>query len=924
MKIKLTLIALLVYLIGFSQSGEIDTSFGTNGKVITGFGSNNNTANAVAFQPDGKFIVGGGYISNRGDFDFALARYNSNGSLDTSFGEEGKVVTDFGTSNNYSHVHSVYVLPDGKIMALGSSGVESLIPRLVIVRYNANGTIDAGFGSNGKIVSQFFSMSHQGNKLVFLPDGKFLVTSVKRYSTDTTYYFGVERYTADGLLDTDFGTNGETVTSFGTGMNIPSAITLQSDGKILVTGRYQATNLPQMAVARFNANGTLDTTFDGDGKVVTTFGTGIIGEAFHISVNPDNKIAVAGILYSPVRSLGLLRYNPNGSLDTSFDGDGKVITIFADGYDNISSITKQADGKFLIVIRSDNYALTASDLVVRRFNATGVLDTTFGNNGQISTTFNTGTNEAQAAGISPDGKIVLVGKSIPLGNATTDFAIARYNADGAIDVSLDNDGKVTTSFEKGNDQVTHLLVQPDDKLITIGTSAHRQSNGDTFKNIILSKYNSDGSLDTSFGNSGKMVSVFGQNKNYTSAAVLQNDGKIVVGNMYYNTTIDNFYHHEIIRYNANGSVDSSFGTNGKAVVNFEISSLKIQSDGKIIVGGTGTANTPNAGVNITRFNADGTIDNSFDNDGTTIIALGNVYYGKLSVLLQSDGKIVVTGSASHPDLFNDAPAFVASRINSNGTLDTTFGTNGKAAILINDNCFAYSGFIQPDGKILITGMSFGGGVIYFSSSRFTAEGTIDTTYGNNGAASDSLAYDYRIINDILLQADGKFLVALSQYNFPLNTYDFKIRRFNPDGTFDNEFGGFAGINTSFFSGYDEVFSLGLQSDNKIIAAGNTFNGVTNDFAMTRYTNTVLNITDFTIDTDVMLYPNPTTGILNIKTSDSIEYEIQEFSVYNMLGQMVYNNSDDKTIIDTRSFPNGIYNLQIKTSKGLINKKFIRE
>lgn len=924
MKIKLLLLLFCFGFRCFGQSGDTDTTFGTNGKITTGFGSNSSNANAVAFQTDGKFLVGGAYMANNGNLDFALSRHHNDGTLDVSFGEEGKIVTAFGGSNNFNYIHSVYVLPDGRIMALGCIGTESLVPVVAIVRYNSNGSVDSSFGVNGKLITQFYSFNSSANKLVFQPDGKFLITAIKRLPADPDHYFGVARYDADGLPDTGFGTNGTATISFGTGQNIPSAIALQPDGKIVVAGRYQATNLPQMALARLHANGTLDSSFDGDGKTITTFGAGTISEAMQLSVSTDGKITAAGIIYSPTRAFGVLQYNSNGSLDTSFDGDGKAMGLFTDGYNDITGIIKQPDGKFLVVIRPNDFTLVTSDLIVRRYNSTLTIDTAFGNNGQIAATFDTGQNEAQAAAISPDGKIVVVGKSVPLFGGVSLFAVARYSTNGTIDPTLDYDGKLTTAFEKGDDQLAQLLVLPDDKLIAVGVSAHRHRNGDTFRNIILSKYNANGTSDNTFAAAGKSIAVFGQNKNYVAAAVLQNDGKILVGNMYYNAAIDNLYHHEIIRFNANGSLDTAFGINGKAVVDFEVSSLAVQPDGKILVAGTGTPNTPNAGYNLTRFNTNGSLDNGFDNDGTALADNWNAYYGKATVLLQPDGKIVVAGSASHPDLFNDTPAFVAVRFTTNGVLDTTFGTNGRAAMLANDNCFAYAAFSQADGKILLAGQSFGGSMIYFTGGRFDTNGAVDTSYGTAGTSSGALAYDYRVINNIQLQRDGKLLVALSQYNQPQNSYDFRIRRFNPDGTYDNEIGGLAGISASFFSGYDEAFSIRLQSDDKIIVAGNTFNGLTNDFALIRYTNSVLGNEAFDFASSWVLYPNPTRGILNVKASADNTTDIGKLRIYDMLGQLVYESKDDQTTIDTRSLGAGIYNLQISTSKGTVNKRFIRE
>ena len=923
MKVKLVLFMLLGCLISFSQSGEIDTTFGINGKVVTGFGTNNNTANAVAFQTDGKFIVGGTYVSNRGDNDFALARYNSDGTLDTTFGSEGKVITNFGNSN-YNYINSIYVLSDGKIMVIGTSGMVSLAPKLAIVRYHINGTIDESFGTNGKIISSLIPYSPYGNKLVFQPDGKFLITSCKQYSSDPNYYFGVERYSPEGVLDTTFGTDGQAVSSFGNGQSIPASLALQPDGKILVAGRYQPTNARQLALMRFTAEGSIDTTFDSDGKIVTNFGNGSVSEAIDVSVNSNGKISVTGIVHTTPRNFGLVQYNSNGSLDTSFDGDGKATIAFQSNFETINSVTRQSDGKFLVVIKSDDFVLTTADFIVRRYNSDISLDTSFGVDGQTSAAFTTGMNESQAAGIASDGKIVVVGKAAAAEFANTDFAIARYSANGILDTSLHSDGKITSAFEKGNDQLTHVLMLPDDAFITVGTSGYRLSNNSTYKDIVLSKFNANGTLDSSFGVLGKVVSVFGQNNNAITAAALQPNGKIIVANTYYNVSLGNSFLYELIRYNANGSLDTLFGTNGKISLSIESSTIAIQPDGKIVVGAMGAPNTANAGYNIFKFNENGTPDTSFDTDGCAIVTFGTTYYGEMAVLLQPDGKIVITGAASNPEVFNNTPAFVAARLNSNGSLDATFGTNGKAVGLINDNCFAHAGFLQPDGKILIAGISFGSGGIYFSTLRYTENGMLDTAYGTDGTTSTNLFYDYRIINHVLLQPDGKFLVALSKYNQPLNSYDFRIRRFNPDSTYDNDFGGPVGVTTSFFNGYDEAFAMGLQSDHKIIVGGTTSNGITNDFAITRYTNLVLDTPSYTNYSDLIVYPNPVSTTLYIKLPENNEFEILECSIYNLLGQIMYQNSGTSTEIDTHELSNGIYSLQITTNHGIIYKKFIKE
>ncbi|RYD94491.1 MAG: T9SS type A sorting domain-containing protein, partial [Sphingobacteriales bacterium] len=817
--------------------------------------------------------------------------------------------------------------PNGKFLALGSSGVASLFSKLVMVRYNADGSIDTGFGANGKLISDLWLNSQPGSKLAFLPDGSFIVTSAKLYNATQNYDIGVEKYTANGVLDTAFGTNGQVIATYGggsnTGRNTPASITLKANGKFVIAGNYNPGNNAKMALAQFNPNGTLDTSFDTDGKVVVNFGTGYYSDGLQVFAEADDKIIVAGsAATTAVNNFALARYNANGTLDTAFDGDGMVLTPFATGddYTMVNTVIRRPDGKFIVPCKPPYFLLESSDLVIRRYNANGTVDAAFGTGGKASATFNTGANEVESAAITAEGKIVAVGTSVSLDYSNREFAVARFNENGTADAAFSGDGKATVLFENGDDLLAALLVLPDDKLIAVGTSGYRESNNFVHKDIVLSKYNADGSPDTAFGTLGKVYSIIGENRNNIITAALQADGKIVVSNTYsnYSQTYSSF---EILRYNANGSLDTAFGTDGRVSTAYSATSIVFQPDGKIIIAGDGYID----GVflfSINRYNANGTPDAGFGSNGYVSIPAGGATWGSSTAILQPDGKIVVCGSAANPDLFNGAMAFAGVRLNANGTIDTTFGNNGKIAGLFGDDVyFFYKGFIQPDGKILITGRSVGAS-FGFTTVRYTADGALDTTYGTNGFSSTPLS-EYREVRSVVLQPDGKFLVALGKYNAPPDSYDFKVRRFNPDGTFDAGFSDQDGLTTSFFNGYDEAFAIGLQSDYKIVVAGSTQNGGSKDFALARYTNVVL-ATDTFADNgaDAMVYPNPVKDVLHIKTAPGVE--VIAYAVYNMLGQPVYKSTDSREAVETKNFSNGIYTLEIITTKGSVSKKFIKE
>ena len=220
-----------------------------------------------------------------------------------------------------------------------------------------------------------------------------------------------------------------------------------------------------------------------------------------------------------------------------------------------------------------------------------------------------------------------------------------------------------------------------------------------------------------------------------------------------------------------------------------------------------------------------TLDTNFDTDGQLVVFFGQTSYGNASILIQPDNKIILFGSSSDPNLYNGSITLSTARINSNGSPDTTFGIDGKVTTLIGYTYFPYTGIIKPDGKLIIAGASYGN---HFSTVRYNTDGMIDPAYGTAGILTSGLGVGYSQITSVLPQPDGKFLVALTMPGDTPESQDFKTKRFNADGTFDDNYGGQDGITTSFYNGYDTAFAIGLQSDNKIVVAGSTNNGISMD------------------------------------------------------------------------------------------------
>ncbi len=310
-----------------AQPGSLDYTFDTDGKVTTAFGTSADRGNSVASQPDGK-IVEAGYTWNGTDYDFALARHHTDGTLDNSFSVDGKVTTAFGTGNDRGN--SVAIQPDGKIVVAGSS-VNDNNYDFALARYNTDGTLDNSFNGDGKVTTDFGSGADQGYSVAIQPDGKIIVAGYTDNGMDAE--FALARYNTDGTLDNSFSVDGKVTTDFGTGEDGGNSVAIQPDGKILVAGASFNGTGHDFALARYNMDGTLDNSFSVDGKVTTAFGTDF-NYGRSVAIQPDGKIVVAGSsINDHILDFALARYNTDGTLDNIFSVDGKATTAFGTGED---------------------------------------------------------------------------------------------------------------------------------------------------------------------------------------------------------------------------------------------------------------------------------------------------------------------------------------------------------------------------------------------------------------------------------------------------------------------------------------------------------------------------------------------------------------------------------------------------------------
>ncbi len=428
------LVALLVFCplldLADAAAGDLDLTFGNEGKVATDFFGSFDIANALAVQSDSKIVAAGATALPNGDGDFALARYNSEGSLDPMFGSGGKVNT--GLSASGATIQDIVIQPGGKILVAGGAG-----PNFGLARYNNDGSLDLTFGSGGRVTTSFSDPS-VAISIALQSDGKIVAAGTLNSFQGSTENFALARYNSDGSLDATFGSGGKIITDLFGDFDRAAGLVINADGKIVVAGMTsQPGALADFALVRYNSDGSLDATF-GAGGIVTTDFFGGFDFCFSINLQPDGKLVLTGDAISPVfgGTLAIARYNSDGSLDTTFGNGGKSDTIVRAG-SRASLILP--NGKIIAAGLAFD-GTTIFDFVVVRYNSDGSLDTTFGNGGKMIANFSGNISQAFAVALQADGKIVLAGNVIN-NQSGSDFALARFNGDGpSFDTCIQDDG----------------------------------------------------------------------------------------------------------------------------------------------------------------------------------------------------------------------------------------------------------------------------------------------------------------------------------------------------------------------------------------------------------------------------------------------------------------------------------------------------
>lgn len=412
MKPPLCFLLALVIITSYAQPGSLDLSFGNNGQATN---QEAGYCNALAVQDDKKIIAGGkAYFSdsNGDQSGFSMIRFRPNGGIDHSFGNNGIVYTP-----NQNSITSLVALPNNKILVGGNSNP-------VLGRYLNNGKVDSSFGINGFIHHQFPSYPYiYFNDMKVQPNGRILIAG-SAAGNFTRYYIMVARFLASGRPDSSFGNNGYAIHEAGVDCE---AIALQPDGKIIVGGT--SSSYKKFVTIRFNANGTADSSFGTYGVAITDL-TGGVNQDYitSLAVQDDGKIIAVGSCDNVFFKLGMVRYLPNGTRDSSFGNKGIVLLSYNRAYAPPKAVMIQTDNKILVT--GHYYTLTTpSTLAAWRFNTNGMLDSSFGVNGMAAPESVTDIQISTHGILQLNNKLLVLGRKVDTKNGGfNDSAIVvRFN-----------------------------------------------------------------------------------------------------------------------------------------------------------------------------------------------------------------------------------------------------------------------------------------------------------------------------------------------------------------------------------------------------------------------------------------------------------------------------------------------------------------
>ncbi len=438
------------------QNVLLDNTFSDDGIVTKDFYNRSDIAYSLTVLPSGKIVIAGTIQVKNGTFDFAVARINDDGTFDNTFSADGITTTDIKGADGTDYGLSVAVQANNKIVVGGWTFANN---DFAMVRYNEDGSLDQTFGTGG-IVTTNIGTNDKGNSIALQSDGKIILSG---YSYGgNTYDFAVVRYDTIGNIDKSFENNGKVTTDIANDRDYGMGMAIQKDDKIIVAGSAKISSRNNLAVVRYNKDGSLDTSFDNDGKAMTLInGKGINGNSAAVAIQQDDKIVIA-CSYSDdtYTKIGVVRFNSDGSLDSDWGTKGIVQTSVGNYDDEAFGIAIQPDNKILVTGYTYS-SKTMNDFFIIRYNTDGSPDMNFDSNGIFIKPIGSDYSYDTAYGITvADDKIIVCGTSEVEDENENDFTVVRVSIQTASAITdHDTQNKIFLSQNYPNPFCSSTTIQ---------------------------------------------------------------------------------------------------------------------------------------------------------------------------------------------------------------------------------------------------------------------------------------------------------------------------------------------------------------------------------------------------------------------------------------------------------------------------------
>ena len=501
---------------------------------------------------------------------------------------------------------------------------------------------------------------------------------------------------------------------------------------------------------------------------------------------------------------------------------------------------------------------------------------------------------------------------------------------GTLDASFGRGGIVITPFTDFDSSIQSLLIQPDKKIIAGGSIT---KSGST--QFSLARYNIDGSLDETFGNSGQAITNYPELMVMSSTA-LQADGKIIVAGNLYNSSVS-ISRFVLVRYDSNGILDTSFGIDGRVITNISdkldrIASVIIQNDGKIIASGATSDDATYSDFAMVRYNSNGTLDTSFGNNGVVVTSIKAWDYAN-AITINNDNEIIIAGAISNEFDINIGfdYNFALTKFDKYGVLDATFGDGGSAIIGTTEaNEKAFSVKVNTDGKIVLAGEHHSSKYA-FMLAQLLPNGDLDTSFGINGVVINSLSNEF--IESVAMQIDGKFLITEYHGTGGCCSADIKLIRFLEDGNYDTTFGTNGVVTANFLNENNQANAIVIQDDGKIIIGGVSGNQIHSDYGLARFNSELaLSTPDNQIGNNTFsAYPNPVNQTVNLdfNLQESQKLDVDLFNINGVKVSNLLNNQEfpfgytSHKIALPETLSKGVYFLSISNGTYIFNVKIVK-